>query len=257
MRPPHSHSHPRRCPTPTGRHVYSEDAEPFLFSFFADVAQLPAVIQAMVQAQAEVRPACGAGQVDGWRQAGLNQGAAPAWCSMLSLALSRTDAARHGGGGHSGRALARVWSPVDARSPRRAGQAQVRGRGRRPLWQSCTAYRRCCTGSLCRCACRAHPPSLAAAEERMERYRRLGEDAWAAAADCHTAFISVRCAPLAAAVRHEAQAWVGGIANVLAEADARRLEALREQVRRALLRRWCAGALPTTSKTPHCHRSLF
>ena len=38
-----------------------------------------------------------------------------------------------------------------------------------------------------------------------------------------------RCATLAAAVRDEAQAWVRGIAGVLAEGDAAQIEALRTQ----------------------------
>lgn len=42
------------CPPPPRRYVYGEDAEPFVFSFFADVSQSPAVIKAMLQAQHEV-----------------------------------------------------------------------------------------------------------------------------------------------------------------------------------------------------------
>lgn len=45
-----------------------------------------------------------------------------------------------------------------------------------------------------------------------------------------TPLCAPRCSSLAAAVRDEAQAWVRGIAGVMAEADAAQLEALRQQV---------------------------
>lgn len=45
----------------------------------------------------------------------------------------------------------------------------------------------------------------------------------------HTACVIRRCAPLAAAVRDEAQAWVRGIAQVVAEEDRRQLDELRLQ----------------------------
>jgi hypothetical protein len=44
-----------------------------------------------------------------------------------------------------------------------------------------------------------------------------------------TACVIRRCAPLAAAVRDEAQAWVRGIAQVVAEEDRRQLDELRLQ----------------------------
>lgn len=48
---------------------------------------------------------------------------------------------------------------------------------------------------------------------------------------CHlvSSPILCSCATLAAAVRDEAQAWVRGIAGVLAEGDAAQLDTLRQQ----------------------------
>ena len=40
--------------------------------------------------------------------------------------------------------------------------------------------------------CRDRIPSLAALEERLAQYQRLGEDAWAAGADCDVHFVRVR-----------------------------------------------------------------
>lgn len=39
---------------------------------------------------------------------------------------------------------------------------------------------------------RSRRPILAAAEEKMAQYRRLGEDAWAAGTDCDVLFVRVR-----------------------------------------------------------------
>ncbi|PRW56454.1 flagellar inner arm dynein 1 heavy chain alpha [Chlorella sorokiniana] len=88
---------------------------------------------------------------------------------------------------------------------------------------------------------RSRRPSLAAAEDKMGQYHQLGQDAWAAGGDCDVLFIRVRCSTLAAAVRVEAQAWVRGIAGVLAEGDAAQLEALQQQA---------AGLLATVQLQP-------
>jgi hypothetical protein len=54
--------------------------------------------------------------------------------------------------------------------------------------------------------CRTKKLSLAAAEERMAQYWRVGEEAWAAGVDQDVLFVRVRCAGTALAARVTAAA---------------------------------------------------
>lgn len=150
--PTHLPTRPPAPTLPTHRYVYGEDAEPFVFSFFADVSQSPSVIRAMLMAQHEVRMRLGWGEArvaarrsspDLLLCAGSKRPSGPklAGCAHLNPLLRPAGAARLHGGGQGGGALARVWRAVEGRPRRRAGQVQVR-------WEGCFCCR-CVLAELC------------------------------------------------------------------------------------------------------------